>query len=186
MWKNLKPQETQIHACMPEYTESARCIKLPKICYFWCCTWDPSCPDCTRKVTVSPALRMASTACSWLALLRSTPHTLATSTKLHVNTISDQISVDLFLKNTLIIQNPSCLKIAMPRLSFSKRQLVKNYISKFLTVDNFFYLAVLYTQLKPNTAEWHVFPVFTSLWWVCARRCSFRFLFLADRSGTWH
>ncbi|TNN61201.1 hypothetical protein EYF80_028586 [Liparis tanakae] len=32
--------------------------------------------DWTRKSTESPALRMASTACSWLASLRSTPHTL--------------------------------------------------------------------------------------------------------------
>lgn len=40
-------------------------------------TWDLCCcPDWTRKSTESPAPRMASTACSWLASRRSTPHTL--------------------------------------------------------------------------------------------------------------
>lgn len=40
-------------------------------------TWDLCCcPDWTRKSTESPAPRMASTACSWLASRRSTPNTL--------------------------------------------------------------------------------------------------------------
>lgn len=47
--------------------------------YCWYTTWGICCPDWTRKSTVSPALRMASTACSWLASRRSTPLTLAKS-----------------------------------------------------------------------------------------------------------
>lgn len=47
--------------------------------YCWHTTWGICCPDWTRKSTVSPALRMASTACSWLASRRSTPLTLAKS-----------------------------------------------------------------------------------------------------------